>query len=618
MSQLNKIYKNDEKLKNTDDKFDFKLRIFFNKCKRVELSSYANMKEASFMLAKRALFHFYDNQYENIIIDKFRVDMKKFFEDSEWKRFNLTKKQFIHNDNVIVANSNLSLTECFQKLCVDLNDIQKELKSDYHDLNHMRKILIRACRSHSILLIELHDSSSNFSDLINSFYFNIINFESINKKNNTYLQNIDIIDCTHDHNFIDKEYHREFKSINNRDNRKFLINSRSRDRFSIRVSKKCFVCDKFNCWSTNHIEKKRDNFKKRSANRNLILKSRQRFERRLKQFIIEFEDNQDEDFIAQFFEKLNIDIDISFDNISISKFVIKFDSESESFLIVVDSIENSKTITAIIIMLADKTFKHKLISMNNITASANSIFYIYNVLIAFRYDDRKFKDILIDHDTVDFSSKSIEQFTILQRISKTTLILNKKRIISFNIDIDEILFIDTVNLNIFVNVITFHIVLVTLFFSFESNKKISNSNLHELEISNAKRQHDSRSSNRSESISIDKWSSNQFKDRASLHDKVSSNQFEERTSFDDSSIRSYISSLKHFCAVISSEIFRSKFLLFHRDRMASFSSTFWSFLESTFANDSWSIWSSNKFSSDRVSYQVLSSLSNSRKIFESI
>jgi hypothetical protein len=191
---------------------------------------------------------------------------------------------------------------------------------------------------------------------------------------------------------------------------------------------------------------------------------RQRFERRLKQFIIEFEDNQDEDFIAQIFEKLNIDIENSFDNISINEFVIELDNESKSFLIAVDSIDDSKTIFTIIIMLVDKTFKHRFISMNNIIVFANSISYIYNVFTASKYDDREFKNILIDHDAANFSSKNIEQFTILQRISKTTLTLNKKRIISFKFDIDETFFIDIVNLNTLVDVITFHVVFVRISF----------------------------------------------------------------------------------------------------------------------------------------------------------
>jgi hypothetical protein len=83
LSQLNKIYKNDEKFKNTDDNFEFKLKIFINKCKRVDLSSHAHLKKIAFMLANRALFHFYVNEYENITFDKFRVDMKKFFEEFE-------------------------------------------------------------------------------------------------------------------------------------------------------------------------------------------------------------------------------------------------------------------------------------------------------------------------------------------------------------------------------------------------------------------------------------------------------------------------------------------------------------------------------------------------------
>jgi hypothetical protein len=41
----------------------------------------------------------------------------------------------MHIDNVIVVNSNLLLIKCFQKLCVDLDDIQKELNFDYHDSN---------------------------------------------------------------------------------------------------------------------------------------------------------------------------------------------------------------------------------------------------------------------------------------------------------------------------------------------------------------------------------------------------------------------------------------------------------------------------------------------------
>jgi hypothetical protein len=114
----------------------------------------------------------------------------------------------------------------------------------------------------------------------------------------------------------------------------------------------------------------------------------------------------------------------------------------------------------IINILIKKTFKHKFISKNNTIVFVVSILYIYIVFIASRYDDREFKNILIDHDVADFSSKNIEQFTILQQINKTILSLNKNNIISFKFDIDEIFFIDTIHLNTSINVITFHIVFV--------------------------------------------------------------------------------------------------------------------------------------------------------------
>ncbi len=111
-------------------------------------------------------------------------------------------------------------------------------------------------------------------------------------------------------------------------------------------------------------------------------------------------------------------------------------------------------------MLIDKTFKHKFISKNNTIVFIISISYIYIVFIALKYDDREFKNILIDHDATDFFSNNIEQFTILQRINKSSLSLNKNKIILVKFNINEIFFIDTINLNTSINVITFHIVLV--------------------------------------------------------------------------------------------------------------------------------------------------------------
>ncbi len=174
-----------------------------------------------------------------------------------------------------------------------------------------------------------------------------------------------------------------------------------------------------------------------------------------KWIIAEYKNNEKNEFIVQYFEELIIDIDVSFEESLIIEFVVVFDSDSESFFIFVDSIKNSKTVINI---LTNKTFTQKLISKDNNITFAVSKFYVYIVFIAFKYDDREFNEILINHDAEDLSLENIEQFTTLQRISKIEL--NKNNAISMKFKIHKILSIDFIQLNILVDVITFYIVLV--------------------------------------------------------------------------------------------------------------------------------------------------------------
>jgi hypothetical protein len=390
--------------------------------------------------------------------------MKRYFEKSKWQRHNLNKWHFMHIRNIIAINSSLFLSDCLQKICDDMNILQQSIDFKYHDSNYLRENFIRACKDHSEFVVELHNSSINSFSFIDSFCINIVNWKTTNKSTkHTYLQSIDDShhDQCHDQCFTNRQYRRE--NFNNRDNDRFLFNFRFRDKLSICVFKICFVCDKSACWSTNHIEKEREKSKKRFMNRNLTFKTRSKFERRFEQFIVDYEDNDVNEFVVQYFEKLIID-DVSQKEISNDKFVIEINNEFKTFLIFVKSINDIETFTTIINMFVNKKFKHKFISKNDTIVFVISISYIYIIFITSKYDDRELKKILIDHDVADFSFKNIEQFTILQRINKTTLSLNKNKIIFFKFDIDETFFIDTINLNTSIDVITFHIVFVHISF----------------------------------------------------------------------------------------------------------------------------------------------------------
>ncbi len=155
-------------------------------------------------------------------------------------------------------------------------------------------------------------------------------------------------------------------------------------------------------------------------------------------------------------------------NISISSFVIEFNEHSQTFnksktkcfLISLESLNDSKTITNV---FANKTFRRRLISNDIIVyALFVSISYTFNASIESRYDDREFKNLLIDHDAANRSSEDIEQYTILKRM--ISIELNENDVSKFKFNIDNNFSIDLINLNTSIDRIKFHIVFVHISF----------------------------------------------------------------------------------------------------------------------------------------------------------
>jgi hypothetical protein len=259
LSALNKLYKNEEKFESTENNFDFKLTIYLDKCKFADLSEHAYKKDVSLMLTNETLTYYYVNRDNFITFNDFCTSMRLYFEDSQWQSHNLDKWHSIIIDDVIAINSNVSLTECLRKMCSQTNTIQRDLNPAYHDAIRLRENIIRICRNHSALIFELINSSMNTLTLVNILQSSIINYEIVRKflAHQQYHQNNEI----DDHYFIDRQYRRsEYRDESSSDRRvefyRDEFRDRSNDKFqSNRRSKKCFVCDKFDCWSINHSDK---------------------------------------------------------------------------------------------------------------------------------------------------------------------------------------------------------------------------------------------------------------------------------------------------------------------------------------------------------------------------
>jgi hypothetical protein len=337
-------------------------------------------------------------------------------------------------------------------MCLEMDIIQRGLDPAFYDPTHLRKNIIRTCRSHPALTNDLNNASINVSDLINSLHISITNYEAVQKSAQfgTYLQSNSSNQNQDDQYFTDRQYRRDEYS-----NRRGGFRSEGKDRFRTpRSSKKCFVCGKHGCWSINHFEKERDDSKKRFSDRHPEYKARSGYDRRLKQYIADYEstnDSNDED-AAQYFD----DVSPTPSMIDDTK-LIEFES-NELFLTSFDSINNAESILTTS-LLADKAFEHRLTLKDTINAPINKPFdFTFTSTTESRYDDREFKNILVDCDAARRSTAEIDQFTALQRLNDSIQLDKSTAESKIQFDIDSTSTMGTTELNTPLGLMIFHIV----------------------------------------------------------------------------------------------------------------------------------------------------------------
>lgn len=80
---FDEIYKNENRLSGRDHNFDFKVTIFYDKCRQVGLLSNDYNYDASIMLCRQAQMYYYGNRGDISIFDQFYSNMQLFFKGSK-------------------------------------------------------------------------------------------------------------------------------------------------------------------------------------------------------------------------------------------------------------------------------------------------------------------------------------------------------------------------------------------------------------------------------------------------------------------------------------------------------------------------------------------------------
>ena len=189
----------------------------------------------------------------------------------------------------ISKHQNKSMNECLQLLIKKLRHLQHDLNEKFWIDKFIHNKLIIACQNVSACQYACYKSSNDLIDLINDLQSFIIIFSKSHLHQTENYQS----DAAY---YIDRRY--KFKRRSPDDSNQLYDrkkNNSDRAMISYNAEKKrCFICNRTDCWSINHTWEKRDASKTRlkkrfnkSFNRS-DHQSEKNWEKRIFQYIIKY------------------------------------------------------------------------------------------------------------------------------------------------------------------------------------------------------------------------------------------------------------------------------------------------------------------------------------------
>ena len=347
-------------------------------------------------------------------------------------------------------------------MCTEMNEIQRNVILVFQKNEHLKKNIIKTCRENATISANFTNPSIDVSGLVNHLHASIINYEAVYKSQTSataaagYVQKND--DETY---FVNRQFKRE-QQYRGREREKDDRYPQTPKSSTFR-KKRCFVCNRENCWSINHIQQERDDANKRFGDQYSHLRTRADYTRKLTQYITDLKNN-DDDEMTQYFEELQIDFEPT--EISATFNVQSYEND-EVFCNSLNTLKNFDCIL-IINFLTDHAAKHQITDIDeseNSNIENFSISYAYTSSTSFKYDVTEFKDLLIDSDAATRSTDDIGQLKALQKIDDT-IQLNQSTAESANFvfEIGSTGSIGSINISTSIEPITFHIISVNILF----------------------------------------------------------------------------------------------------------------------------------------------------------
>jgi hypothetical protein len=292
ITNLAKAYVDEDRYSgHPDDSFEYKFSIFLDNCERVGIPPEAQNLAFPIMLTNLAKDYYYKSCRNHLTLDQLHEAMQRRFETDEQGRLNLLKWESLTLESVIKKNPDKNTSECLDILIKTMTTIQRNLPSAYHDDKILCDKLINACRTTEACKFACYKAGNTLVGIISDLQASITTHEQTKHPNTIF---------TFDKNpepdayFVDRRY--KGPSRPPRSSQKKYHQPRDQ-------SKKCLVCKKYGCWSTNHTPTERQQ---------AAAQMKRRYEqvnRGYNQFMAELEDDEQDDEFDEAFEALIVDTD---------------------------------------------------------------------------------------------------------------------------------------------------------------------------------------------------------------------------------------------------------------------------------------------------------------------
>ena len=299
--ELEKMYKGDEKSKyggKLYDLLDTKLQVFINRCRKAQIPPEFYHLAFDTMLKDRPLQFYYDNLNTGTYNCEYMVDaMRRQFETMGNQQEYRDQWSTISFLEMVNSEPNRPKHELFDELVDKIKIAQKAMPWEFQHDDAIRMQLIRACYGVRECTEGLVHPPPTFEGLVAHLRDTIYTHHRMGNHPRFQTSNTPAAHLT------DRMYNnnRDRSKSRNRDDQR-RSNSSSMTRSTSRGQggnfrrnqpqddKKCYVCAKPGCWSTNHpADEQRKAFDKFKTNRYFIEHPEQATRDRYLSFLVDFE-----------------------------------------------------------------------------------------------------------------------------------------------------------------------------------------------------------------------------------------------------------------------------------------------------------------------------------------